>query len=337
MAELDGPPKSSSPPRLFVLAIGINRYDERGLRLKYATADAQAIADALRLRSTGLFDFVSETVLTDDNSRVTKDAIRLAFEELQKTVTPADTVIIFVAGHGKTADGQFYFLPQDFRYETEISVMKQGISQTKWEAWFSALSATNTLVLFDACESGSLAGSSRPAEMSAATLAALARANGRSLLTAATSSERAIEGNDGHGLFTSVLLEGLNVADQSADGKVDLEELAAFVNKRVPTLARQVFGAEQFPQFSLDHNFVLGRSGPLVSDAARVTRDRNPTHVVITSTDIRSSADLDAPRTGMMLVGSTVRLVLEVGRAALVAQKGEDVGYVDPSALAQLH
>jgi hypothetical protein len=38
-----------------------------------------------------------------------------------------DTFVFFLAGHGKTIDGRYYFVPQDFRYEGEESIVKKGV------------------------------------------------------------------------------------------------------------------------------------------------------------------------------------------------------------------
>lgn len=335
--EVDGPSGGETKPRLFVLAIGISQYDVPSLRLRFGASDAQAVARAFAARGHDLYEFVDAVELSDRTGVVSASAIETAFANLASKVGPNDTAVIFVAGHGKTLDGKFYFLPQKFRFDTELSITATGIPQSKWEDWLASVKAANTLTIFDACESGALTSLSFTTGNSAAALVTLARENGRAMFTAATSSERALEGYHDHGLFTGVLLEGLVSGDQSGDGIVDVRELANFLTKRVPAVARQIFGAEQYPQISIEQNFSLAMSGPLQTETMRATRALAPTHVVIAPTRVSSSADVGAPSTGSLTVGTMVRLISASGQFGLVAQRGVDLGFIDLSALAELH
>jgi uncharacterized caspase-like protein len=80
------------------------------------------------------------------------------------------------------------------------------------------------------------------------------------VLSAATSVQEALEGYKGHGLFTYVIVEGLNgAADTDRDGFVKTLELADYVDNQVPELAEKVFQHKQYPIVS-----PTGQGFPLV-------------------------------------------------------------------------
>ena len=51
------------------------------------------------------------TTLTD--AEATKANIIAALKDIAGAVTPDDVVVIFLAGHGRTVDGHYYFAPSD--------------------------------------------------------------------------------------------------------------------------------------------------------------------------------------------------------------------------------
>jgi len=84
-------------------------------------------------------------------------------------------------------------------------------------------------------------------------------------LSAATSTQEALEGYQGHGLFSYVLAEGLSgKADTNKDGFITTAELTGYIDEMVPKLAQKIFGKEQFPtvnnggQISLWAGAVMG-------------------------------------------------------------------------------
>jgi uncharacterized caspase-like protein len=76
------------------------------------------------------------------------------FTDLAKQVRPRDVFVFFLAGHGKTVDGRYYFLPQDFRYQGEDSIAAKSIGQDRFQEWFARIPARKSVLLYDTCESG---------------------------------------------------------------------------------------------------------------------------------------------------------------------------------------
>lgn len=236
---------------LHLLVVGINSYRDKALRLKYAVQDGQAIVDSIRRTGAPLFQEVRVTRLFDD--QVTIDGLQQAFREVKETITPQDVFVLYLAGHGVTLDGRYYFLPYDFRYYNDEAVRSSAINQDHLQDWLAEIPARKSLVLIDTCESGSFSQSMVAMRGMAekAAIAKLTRATGRATIVASTDEQPAAEGYQGHGVFTYVLLQGLRHADEeygNRDGYTGLFELAAYVNDQVPSITMNAFNFEQIPQ-----------------------------------------------------------------------------------------
>jgi uncharacterized caspase-like protein len=247
-------PAFAHVPKLHLMAVGINRYRDKALRLRYAVQDCRAIIDTLRSVGTPLFNAVDVTTLFDHE--VTLAGLDAVFAAAEKTIHPQDVFIFYLAGHGVTLDGRYYFLPHDFRYTSEEAIRTDGVNQDHFQEWLSRITARKSLILIDTCESGSFSKTLLAlrgiAEKTA--VAKLTRATGRATILAATDEQPAAEGYQGHGVFTYVLLQGLRHADAqfgNRDGYIDLFELAAYVNDQVPAITMNAFNFEQVPQVSL--------------------------------------------------------------------------------------
>ena len=89
----------------------------------------------------------------------------------------------------------------------------------------------------------------------------LSGAVGSAVLAASNSQQQALEGQEGHGLFTWVLLQGLDGrADVRNNGYVSTVDLAGYVDDEVPKMAEKLFKLKQFPNL---HN--AGQAFPIVS------------------------------------------------------------------------
>ena len=251
------PPASSvkedaaTSPTLHLLVVGIDHYRDKALKLRYAVQDCKALVDTIRQTSAPLFRDIKVIKLFDD--QVTFKGLEFAFNEIKTGITPQDVFIFYLAGHGVTLGGRYYFLPQDFRYYNDEAVRNNGINQDHIQSWLATIPARKSLVLIDTCESGSfshsLVATRGMAEKTA--VAKLTRATGRATIVASTDEQPAAEGYKGHGVFTYVLLQGLRHADiefGNRDGYTSLFELAAYVNDQVPAITMNAFNYEQIPQ-----------------------------------------------------------------------------------------
>jgi hypothetical protein len=328
------------PPRLYVLAIGINDYWDSRLRLAFPVADAKAIAAAFQASGKGLYESVTVTTVLDQD--VTRSRLDKIFSEIAKNVRPRDVFVFFIAGHGKTMDGRYYFIPQNFRYDGPSSIVVQGISQEQFQAWFARIPAKKSVLLFDTCESGSLTGEgleTRGLEQ-VASLERLTRAMGRTVLSASTDDKPALEGYRGHGVFTYALLDALEHGDTNGDGYVEVTELAGYVDNEVPDISMKAFNFRQVPQMKLmGSDFPLAKPTAFLDDTLAglgPVIPSKPTHVVIQATEVFA-----APHAGISIQklepGTLVALIRTEQGWTLVARNGSILGFVAEEELAPLH
>jgi|GEM_PF-3580877 len=242
-------------PKLHILAIGINDYFDTRLQLNYAVNDVNKLVESLVDASDDLYSDIDTTLLLNEAS--TKQGIDKAFVNISKQLGPEDVFMLFVAGHGLTVDGRYYFIPQDFRYRNQQSVVNDGIGQGQWQSWLASVPAEKSILMFDTCESGSLTDmvATRGMEQAVA-IDKLGRSIGRTIISASSDTGPALEGYKGHGLFTYALLQAIEHADISDNGFVEVTELVRYIDEQVPQLSKKAFNTTQIPQFQIKgHNF----------------------------------------------------------------------------------
>ncbi len=265
--------------RAFVVTIGIDKYVQSRLALRFAAADARIISE--RLAAIPDYQVVTVALLgteVDGKSLlVTKDMIaatlgilggaprdraleRLAVmgmdEPTLKKVaaldkaTPDDIVIVSYSGHGWADNkGNFYLIPADGVWpdkdpEPAISRLLSTAATTNW---FRQIDAGEIAFIIDACHAGASvdAGGFKPAPMGDPGLGQLAFDKGIRILAATQSDDVAIEDESkGHGLLTYALVQqGLTdsggKADLDGDGKILLDEWLRYGVKHVTSLVDQ--------------------------------------------------------------------------------------------------
>jgi uncharacterized caspase-like protein len=333
-------PETRITPRLYVVAVGVSEYWDSRLRLAFAVPDAQAVGDALRKGGEGLYERIESTMLLDEQA--TAANIDRVFSDLGKNVRSEDVFVFFMAGHGKTVDGRFYFIPQDFRYTGEDSVATKGIGQEQLQQWLARIPARKSILMFDACESGTLT-EERVAQRGMEEMTAIDRlthAIGRSILTATTDDKPAMEGIGGHGVFTYAILAGFAEAHADQDGLIDVFDLAAYVDRSVPELSFRAFKFRQVPQTK-----IVGSNFPLTHRIAALPRPPEgqgavipvaPTHVVIAPATVHKDANDASPEILQLGPGTQVRLIQTSEGWVFIAREGIPVGYVDKKVLARI-
>jgi WD40 repeat protein len=328
------------PPRLYVLVVGINDYLDASLKLTYSVPDAKTLAAALTEAGKGYYeDVIVSQVLDRDATAAKLDQV---FTDLAARVRPRDVFVFFAAGHGKTLDGRYYFVPQDLRYHTEKSLVRDAIGQDRLQAWFARILAKKAVLMFDTCEAGSLTerAKTRGGLEQKAALGRLIQATGRATLTASTATQEAYEGHGGHGVFTFALLDALARADLNNNGLVELAELIQHVDGLVPAITEKRWGAKQFPQMD-----AYGSNFPLVRQVAALAPTQGdaiiipvkPTHVSTELLQVFKAAGGAGGIVQQLPPFTTVTLVKSDGRWVLIARDGKALGYVAEAKLHKLN
>jgi WD40 repeat protein/uncharacterized caspase-like protein len=317
-------------PRMFVVAVGVTHYvSPEWNNLQYPADDATAIGD--RLRDVAKPLYAEPKIVPVLEGDATAKGIKAAIDGIAGDIKPADVFVLYIAGHGRSIAGDYYFLPQDLTFDNGRTIENAAISQDMLQAWLARIPAQKSILILDTCESASAA---RGVEQDTA-IDRLQHAIGRSVITAA--SDVAHEGYQGHGLLTAVILDALTKTEAGGGGEVTLQQVANYASDHVPEISQHVWGERQQPHVRLGDDFPLGvRVAAAAQSDADETIPKAPTHVLIRAERVRQQASDDAPGAMTLSPGAQVRVVKLVGGFSVIARDGVKLGYVPNEALLKL-
>jgi hypothetical protein len=250
-----------SRPNLHVLAIGPTYND-----LEYPAQDAKDFAEAMRAqKGKGFYNqvFVEELVIEEKTS---ERKIKFAFEDLsvrylqtkgEDKITSNDVLVVFISSHGEVINGSYKILPSNFQRAREKTT---SVDYEDEILYHLNLINCKKLLFIDACLSGNAKSGGADAKMTKELLRLNETAPGLSSIVSCGKEELSYEDqNWKNGAFTEAFLEALENkavvlhsgsdqeetirADQSGDGLLSLEELYAFLQKRVPNLVEKKWGS----------------------------------------------------------------------------------------------
>ncbi|MBI3709480.1 MAG: caspase family protein [Proteobacteria bacterium] len=245
-------PKTDKPV-LRLLAVGIDRFKNPAVpQLRNAAADAAGIVEVMKQdRKHEIFAEMDAILLTDD--KATLAAIMQAFDELAARAKPVDIMLIFLAGHGVALDGKYYYVPHDLPAVTPESLRDSGLTHERLASALGKFPSARSAVILDTCFSGAFAvNDSILRDSRDQTIGKqISQESGRFILAGSADQQEALDGIDGHGVFTGVLLKALSgAADRDKDGKVTIYEMGEYAKLRVPEVAKEVGqGHQQKPRW----------------------------------------------------------------------------------------
>lgn len=225
----------------YLLSIGLSSYREQHIAArKYAALDAEMVATY----------FQSLGGLPKTNVRLLQDwsALRPDIEEalldwLPSRITKDSVVTVYFAGQAVvSANGETFLIPYDGAVEgtTRLYPLKD------LEAALARLKAKQVLFVFDGTvlKNGAAARAKISSPKWAGTSESVLH------LLATTGFGKSLESDAmRHGLFTYYLLRALRgEADLNRNGEVTIGETTAYINRKVPVIARSEFKQEQQPQ-----------------------------------------------------------------------------------------
>ena len=237
-------PVRATGPTLWVLAIGVSEYADATLALRFADADARAVAQELARQQGGpVYGAVRTKVLT--NADVSRESVIGAMQTFFADARPDDVAVVFVAGHGvqDRATRSYFFLPHAATFDT---VMTEGVRMSDFDAMVRGLRRNigQVVIMLDTCHAGAFGFSEAivPADDLAGRVSV---GEGLYLLAATKPGEESRERPAlGHGAFTFALLEALSGgADAAGDGLLSVSDLFGYVARRVP----EITGGGQHP------------------------------------------------------------------------------------------
>lgn len=254
--------KAPEKVRLHVLAVGVSKYAQTDINLKFAANDARTIAQLFESRGKNLFQVVKTRVLTDQEA--TQANIAKAVKAIAAEAKPEDVLIVFLAGHGTALGQRFFFIPHEFQHKAgatvEDDVRQQGLAGDVLANWLEEVRATKRVIIFDTCNSGAAVSPNRggrdPFAFQGA-IETLRRTNGAHTIAAAASGQEAKEVEElGHGVLTYTLLAGLKAVDRgplldkaipptNPEAVVDVFEWFQYAAGNVPRITAKYFQQQQ--------------------------------------------------------------------------------------------
>ena len=253
-------------PRLFVLAVALNSYADPAQPLTYARADVDAAVKELESIG-GIFASVEVRTLADEAA--TRQAVEDAVGEIARSARPEDVFVLYAAGHGTVvACGgeapEYRLLTYKASLRSDATLCAEGVSERRLAELLRVVPARKKLLVLDTCQSGAAATertliAARGAVETDA-IKRLGRAEGVAIVAAAKASEYAVEVPSlGHGLFTWVLLKGMEGGAAEEDGTVTVFGLFHYLQRELPKVSEEVYARPQYPITVLQgQDFPLG-------------------------------------------------------------------------------
>ena len=262
----------------WAIIVGISKYQNAELNLKYADRDAEEFYKLLLTASGGGFkeDHIKKLL----NEEATLLEVTKTLRSFLQMPAKEDVVLLYFACHGAPDPKR----PQNVYLLTHDTDTK-NISGTALPmreihlALKENLYAERVVIIADTCHSASIGGNSfrgttDDAKLINAYLEEVSKAKGGvALLTSAESKESSKEGwewGDGHGVFTYFLLQGLQGdADgygQPKDGKVTVGELFDYIRDNV----HRATNYAQHPAIGttdFDRNLPMAITGGIMHDS----------------------------------------------------------------------
>ncbi len=263
--EINYKPKQIVKPTLYVVSIGVSKYQNADYNLTYADKDANDFTELMKMNSKA---FKEVKVFNFNNQNAKKEDILAIRSELEKSKVD-DHVIVFIASHGLLDDDlDYYIAMHDCNFENPKN---GGLNYNALEKLLDEIPARNKLMFIDACHSGEVdkeesmlvdadmensegvnyrgfkalktnnSGIDLKSsfELMKELFADLRRNNGTVVISSAGGGEYAFESSEWkNGVFTYALLEGLKSENADADknGEIMVSELRDYIFNRVKNL-----------------------------------------------------------------------------------------------------
>jgi len=229
---------------LWILAIGVNNFTKNIPRsgfdnLNYPASDIEKVIRSFKDQEgpEKRYNKVRTLIISDNEPiKPTKQTI-LANMEFLKKAKPNDTVLLFLSGHGKTQNGEYYFLPSDTVFSGGGKFDPD--SAVNGETLVKALDIPGRkIAMLDTCDSGGADTNNR--------LVRTLKNRSTVVFTASQEGESAWEDIEYGGFFAHSIAEG--ISGKAASGNlVQIVPLGEYISERVAALNKETGTPQQNP------------------------------------------------------------------------------------------
>ncbi len=237
-------------PHLYILAVGIDRYRDSAINLKYAAKDARDFMTRMADKAKTIYKpaNIHLTILVDEQAG--KQNILNSIEKLAAQVKHGDSFIFFNASHGLLLQSQYYMVTSGFAGTLDQNASL--ISSNEIVEMSKKIKALSQLFVFDTCHAGGV--DNIISGLYDARMSVLAKKMGLHIYASAGSVQTALDGYQANGLYTYTLLAGLKngaLVDRDKSGVVTVKSLGIFSRE----MTREISSKLGHPQTPLIINF----------------------------------------------------------------------------------
>jgi hypothetical protein len=204
------------------LIVGINNYP--GAPLSGCVNDATSVSSILEKNGDGSPNF-DVKLITNPPYTTDIPTIRRLIEELFET--HSDVALLYYSGHGLLKSIGGYIVTSDFKKYNE------GISLQEILELATHSRARSKVIILDCCHSGSFAASN----LGNSTVSNLCEE--LTVITASRDVEVAVESEDGHGVFTSLLIDALQGGAADIRGHITAGSIYAYIDSALGAWAQR--------------------------------------------------------------------------------------------------
>lgn len=291
-----GPPTGipRRPTKLWGVVVGVSKYREGSINLRYGSKDANDFAKMLEATQSAVLFQGGHRVTTlstdasDASGYPSRQRIVEALTEA-KQAEAQDVLIVYLAGHGihyKNGDvDDYFYLTADARGTnlSDPAVRKQvAISATELADLVKAVPALKQVLILDTCGAGrALERLADQRDIPGSQIRALNRLQDRTglfVLAGCTADAVSYEASRyAQGVLTYSLLLGVRGAALLENTQVDVDELFKFAIEEVPRLAQGIGGVQSPRVFRPNTgSFPIGLVDPQNYDRLPVLESERP-------------------------------------------------------------
>ncbi|MDD5285969.1 MAG: caspase family protein [Desulfuromonadaceae bacterium] len=237
--------RKQDEPRLYILSVGIDRYRDASINLKYAAKDARDFIRQLADKAGTIYKPSNIHLTTLVDEQASKGNILAAIENLASEVKHGDSFIFFNASHGVLLQSQYYIVTSNF--DGRLDSIASLISSNEIVEVSKKIKSLAQLFVFDTCHAGGV--DTIVSGLYDARMSVLAKKMGLHIYASAGSVQSALDGYMGNGLYTHTLLEGLRdgaAVDKERSGAVTVKSLGSY-SKDMTTYISSKLGHPQTP------------------------------------------------------------------------------------------
>lgn len=235
--------RAAQEPRLFILAVGVDRYLDATINLKYAAKDARDFGAGLAEKAASIYGAANIRLTTLLDQQASKQNILATIEKLAAQIRHGDSFVFFNASHGLLLQSQYYTVTSGF--SGRLQGTADLISSNEIVEMSKKIKALSQLFIFDTCHAGGV--DTIISGLYDARMSVLARKMGLHIYASAGSVQTALDGYQGNGLYTHTLLEGLRsgrTVDRERTGVVTIRSLGSYTRELTTAISGRLGHAQ---------------------------------------------------------------------------------------------